>query len=219
MPEHILLFGATGGIGLLFCEEALSQGHSLTLLVRNPGKLPSNIRTNTRVNITESQLNDKSALQRVASSGASIFISFAGPVAGSKGTAVLDCMKVLFPLLIANNFKRAMVLGTPSFPAPEDKGGFKWRATIVLVKVIGGSAYEEFHGLGNLVSSYNPRELKWTLFRVPFLGNGDAAPVVATYTGSGKDGLFLSRKSIVAWTLQEMGQDSDWIGKSPMLCN
>lgn len=128
-------------------------------------------------------------------------------------------MKLLFPLLIANNFKRAMVLGTPSYPTPEDKGGFKWRATVVLVKVIGGSAYEEFHGLGKLVSSYNPRELKWTLFRVPFLGNGDAAPVVATYTGSGKDGLFLSRKSIVAWTLQEMGQDSEWIGKSPMLCS
>lgn len=112
-----------------------------------------------------------------------------------------------------------MVLGTCSYPAPEDKGAWKWKVSVVFVKIIGGSAYEEFHGLGKLVSSYDARELKWTLFRVPFLGNGDAAPVVATYTGSGEDGMFLSRKSIVAWTLQEMGQDSEWIGKTPVLCN
>ncbi|PVH78728.1 hypothetical protein DL98DRAFT_533636 [Cadophora sp. DSE1049] len=206
-------------VGLLFCEEALSQGHTLTLLVRNPSKLPSNIRTNSRVTVTEGQLNDETALRKVASSGASIFMSFAGPVAGSKGTPVTDCISLLFPLLIANKFKRALVLGTCSYPAPEDKGALKWKASVVLIKIIGGSAYDEFHGLGKLVSSYNSRELKWTLFRVPFLGNGDAAPVVATYTGSGKDGMFLSRKSIVAWTLQEMGQDSEWIGKTPVLCN
>ena len=132
---------------------------------------------------------------------------------------VTDCVELLFPILVANNFKRALVLGTCSYPAPEDKGALKWKASIVLIKIIGGSAYDEFHGLGKLVSSYNSRELKWTLFRVPFLGNGEAAPVTATYTGSGKDGMFLSRKSIVAWTLKEMGQDSEWIGKTPVLCN
>jgi hypothetical protein len=94
---------------LLFCEEALSQGHSLTLLVRNPGKLPSSIRSNTRVSITEGQLNDKSSLQRVASSGASIFISFAGPVAGSKGTVSLQvawsCLVLMPPEILLTKTK------------------------------------------------------------------------------------------------------------------
>lgn len=61
------------------------------------------------------------------------------------------------------------------------------------------------------------------MFRVLFLGNGDAKEVTATYTGSGKDGLFLSRKSIVGWVLGEMGEgegeESRWIGKCPVLCN
>jgi hypothetical protein len=128
-------------------------------------------------------------------------------------------MKFIFPLLIDNNYKRALVLGTCSFPAPQDKGGLKWKVSIILVKIIGGSAYQEFNGLGSFVSSHDPKELKWTLFRVPFLGNGAEAPVKATFTGSGDDGMFLSRKSIAVWVLAEMSEDSTWIGKAPVLSN
>jgi len=128
-------------------------------------------------------------------------------------------MKRIFPLLIANHFKRAMVLGTCSYQASEDKGGLKWKASVVLVKIIGGSAYEEFKGLGTFVASQDVSQLKWTLFRVPFLGNGPEAPVTATYTGSGKDGMFLSRKSVAAWVLQELNEESSWVGKTPALSN
>ena len=62
-------------------------------------------------------------------------------------------------------------------------------------------------------------QLKWTLFRVPFLGNGPAKPVTATFIGSGKDGLFLSRKSIGAFVIEQLGEDSEYIGKAPVLCN
>ena len=44
--------------------------------------------------------------------------------------------------------KRAMILGTCSYPALEDKGGLKWKVFVVLLKIIGGSAYEEFNSLG-----------------------------------------------------------------------
>ena len=128
-------------------------------------------------------------------------------------------MKLIFPLLIANKFERAMVLGTCSFTAPQDKGALKWKASIALIKIIGGSAFDEFQGIGNLVTSQDVTQIKWTVFRVPFLGNGPAAPVTATFTGSGKDGMFLSRKSLAAWVLKEMDEKSDWIGKAPVLSN
>jgi len=128
-------------------------------------------------------------------------------------------MKKLFPLLIEHKFRRALVLGTCSYPAPEDKGALKWKASVVLIKIIGGSAYQEFNGLGAFVASQDVSQIKWTLFRVPFLGNGNAAPVTATYTGSGKDGMTLSRKSIAEWVLQELGDGSEWVGKTPVLCN
>jgi hypothetical protein len=132
---------------------------------------------------------------------------------------VTDAMKLIFPSLIENHFARAMVLGTCSFTAPEDKGAFKWKMSVILIKIIGGSAFEEFNSLGAFVSSQDVSRLKWTLFRVPFLGNGPEKPVQASYTGSGEDGMFLSRKSIVAWVLSEMKEDSGWVGKTPVLSN
>lgn len=82
-----------------------------------------------------------------------------------------------------------------------------------------GSGYEEFLGLGGVVTSQDVNQIPWTLFRVGFLGNGPAAAVTATYTGSGKDSLKISRKSITAWVLKELGGDSTFIGKSPYICN
>lgn len=112
-----------------------------------------------------------------------------------------------------------MILGTPAFQSEEDRGGLKWKASIVLVKIIGGSAYDEFKGLGTYVTSQDVTQLKWTVFRVPFLTNGLDMPVVATYTGSGSDGISLSRKSLATWVLKEMGEDSEWVGKAPVLSN
>jgi hypothetical protein len=128
-------------------------------------------------------------------------------------------MKLIFPLLVENHFKQALVLGTCSFTAPEDKGALKWKASVIFVKIIGGSAFQEFQGLGAFVSSQDVAKIKWTLFRVPFLGNGPVADVTATYTGTGKDGMFLTRKSIAAWVLKEMDGDSEWVGKTPVLSN
>ncbi len=127
-------------------------------------------------------------------------------------------MKIIFPLLIAARYERAFVLGTCSWTAPDDLGALKWKASVILIKIIGGSAYQEFNGLGAFVASTKVEDLKWTLFRVPFLGNGEAKPVTATYTGTGQDGMFLTRSSIAQWVLQEV-QEEKWVGKTPVLCN
>src|ERR1700759_790875 len=37
---RIIIFGATGGIGRLLVEQALTQGHAVTAFVRDPAKLP-----------------------------------------------------------------------------------------------------------------------------------------------------------------------------------
>lgn len=128
-------------------------------------------------------------------------------------------MKKIFPILIAHHFQRALVLGTNAYAAPQDKGALKWRAVALLIKAVGGSGYEEFKQIGTYVASQDVKAIKWTVFRVPFLGNGPEAPVKATWTGTGEDGLGSSRKSMAAWVLGEMRGHSEWAGKAPMLSN
>ncbi|GFG19361.1 hypothetical protein IFM5058_09996 [Aspergillus udagawae] len=220
MTSHILVLGATGPTGLDFCRAALQQGHKLTLYVRNPDKLPAEVTSNPNVSVVNGTLEDKSQWLQAAACGATIFVSFAGPtLRGAKGTPITDAMKSIFPLLVASKFRRALILGTLSFKAPRDTGGLKWTALITFIKLMNKSVYDEFSGLGAFVTSQDLAALKWTLFRVPFLNDGPASPVKATFTGVGDDGMYISRKSIASWVLSEIGEDSRWVGEAPLLCN
>ncbi|KAF3385251.1 hypothetical protein F1880_002015 [Penicillium rolfsii] len=219
MSEHILVFGATGPSGIEFCSAALQQGHRLSLFVRSPQKLPRELSGSPNVTVIQGTFEDVTKVEQAAGCGAQIFVSFAGPTHGSKGTPVTNVMKLIFPMLVANNYKRAMILGTCSYPSPRDKGAFKWKLSVALIKIIGGSAYEEFRGLGEFVASQDTSQLRWTLFRVPFLTNGAEAPVTATYTGHDGDGFFLSRKSMASWVLQEMDRNSVQVGQTPVISN
>lgn len=72
--------------GIELCNAALAQGHKLTLYVRSPAKLPAEITGNANVSVVKGTLEDTSSFQQAASSGPTVFISFAGPVMSSKGT-------------------------------------------------------------------------------------------------------------------------------------
>lgn len=50
------------------------------------------------------------------------------------------------------------------------------------------------------------------------LTNGEVKPVQAGYVGSGKDGMFLTRKSMCIWILNEI-DEKKWLGKAPQLSN
>lgn len=48
---HVTLFGATGKLGLECLQQCLEAGHTMTVLVRSPGKLPAGLRD--RITVVE----------------------------------------------------------------------------------------------------------------------------------------------------------------------
>jgi putative NADH-flavin reductase len=90
VPSHHVL----GQSGLDFCRAALQQAHQLTLYVRNPKKLPEDVKGNALVSVIKGTLEDESQLRRAITSGATVFVSFAGPTANSKGTVSLPISAV-----------------------------------------------------------------------------------------------------------------------------
>ena len=51
MAKTIFVLGATGELGIFFCEEALKRGHSLRVFARNPAKLPKSISEHVNVKV------------------------------------------------------------------------------------------------------------------------------------------------------------------------
>jgi NAD dependent epimerase/dehydratase family enzyme len=82
--HHILLLGGTGLCGLIFTRVALEAGHSLTLYIRNPAKLPAEVAENENVNIIQGELGDEDGLKRAVGCSADVFVCLAGPTLGRK---------------------------------------------------------------------------------------------------------------------------------------
>ncbi|GAB1207329.1 hypothetical protein APSETT445_006044 [Aspergillus pseudonomiae] len=208
-----------GAIGSKFCSLALSKGHRLSLLVRTPSNLPQKLVQHTDVEIIEGTLDEETALGTAASCGASIFVSFAGPPIGTKGTPLTLGYKALVPRLVDQHFNRIIILCTPSYHDPSDTITFKWRLGAWFMRLFSDGQYREMVGIGEYIASLPvDGSVQWTLFRVGGLTNGEEAPVKATFLGSGDDGTWISRASVATWALDEITREQ-WLGKAPYICN
>ncbi|KAF4555455.1 Hypothetical protein D9617_2g054150 [Elsinoe fawcettii] len=217
-PVTFLVLGATGPTGLEFCKAALAAGHSLMIFARSPDKLPADIKDSAAVKIIQGELSSTTELAPLLQCGADILVSFAGPTSGHQGTPVADFYSAFLPSLPDAGIHRALILATPSAQDPKDKGGFKWWASVTLIKTLVNAAYQEMVGIGQVVASQPVEKLQWTLFRVGWLNNGPAKPVNATYTGSGQDSMVISRASIVEWVLRE-ATEKKFVGQRPYISN
>lgn len=74
-----LIYLETGPSGLAFTTYALSQGHTCTLYVRSPKKLPPEISSHDNVVVIVGELNDVASLEKAVSSGADVLVSCLGP--------------------------------------------------------------------------------------------------------------------------------------------
>ena len=89
--HHILLIGGTGICGLIFTRAALEAGHKLTLYVRTPSKIPTELSSNANLAVMQGELGDVEGLKNAAACGADVFISLAGPTLGKReGTVGLS---------------------------------------------------------------------------------------------------------------------------------
>ena len=51
MGKSILVFGATGPLGVLICQEVLKHDHQLTVYARNPQKLPKDVLEHVNIKV------------------------------------------------------------------------------------------------------------------------------------------------------------------------
>jgi putative NADH-flavin reductase len=81
---------SSGQSGIDFAREALSHGHSLTVYVRSPEKLPRDISDHANVNVIRGGFDaDLETIRPAITSGAEAIVSTAGPIPGNNGTGTV----------------------------------------------------------------------------------------------------------------------------------
>ena len=220
MP-HLTIFGGTGPSGQCVIEEALSRDYTLTILARNPSKLPPKITSSPSVTVIQGSLSDRDALTR-AIHGADAVLSTLGPSLSvstalhglhDHSTPLTEGYKLILDVMQSEGVERLIALGTVSIPAEEDGSSVvKW-GMVSGVWVFLHSAWKDVVELGKVIQSSG---LEWTIARVARLTGEGGGEVKAGYVGKEGTGVCLARKDLGKWYLDEL-ENGNWIHQMPVV--
>jgi len=162
----IVIFGASGRIGTLIVDQALSAGHEVLAFVRSPEKLALK---HPKLAIIQGDVLDSAQVQQ-AIAGQDAVVSALGParpfVPGMLGTAaknILSAMK-------KHQIRRLISTGGTVMPDPQDHPTAVDRLIRLLISLPGREVLEDVENNNALIRSSN---LDWTIARFPMrLTNG-----------------------------------------------
>ncbi|KAG6857606.1 hypothetical protein H0H87_010174 [Tephrocybe sp. NHM501043] len=219
---RILIFGATGAIGILLIRCALKALESceLVLYVRSIEKVPDDLKSNPSVIVVEGQLTDYDALAK-AMNGVETVLSALGPSV-KKGpfhpsnTPLANAYLTIIDIMHQQAIKRLICLGTTSITDPADKFNLAFSILVNGVALGARNAYKDVVAIGQNVRTHGA-DLDWTIVRVPLLTSQETEETLAGYVGDGRTSTWLSRAGFAAFVVDEI-KKKNWVQKAPLLC-
>lgn len=236
--KHLLILGATGLSGKLTLEQALAQGHKVTVYVRNKQKLFSNhtnLVNKQNLTVIEGDLASGPATIRPFLSEMTAVISLLGPTGGQsyRGTAITTFYEGLLEemrRLPAEKRPYLLAMGTQSIVDPNDGFSLFTRVHILTVKNLMRTVRAEIIGLGRVFQEELKRsegqkeseKLDWMVYRLNLLKDY-GLPIKGARAGYvEKDGWMatIDRAQLAGWLITEAVREKGqrrWVRKMPAL--
>ena len=201
---QVLVFGAAGGTGRRVVDEALSAGHDVTVLVRDPVKLGA---VDPRVTVEVGDARDPEAVTRAAT-GAQGVISTIGGSGMGRSTAITDAMTTIVAGLPADT----RLLAVSTVGAGDSASQFP-RAVRMTVGVLLRNAIADHNGQERAIMS---SELDWTIARCVGLTDDPAAGEVHVLTEGKVGGSRIPRADVARWLVANL-EDATYSRKAVSL--
>ncbi|MGL4177454.1 MAG: NAD(P)-dependent oxidoreductase [Dermatophilaceae bacterium] len=165
---HIALIGATGRTGRHVVDVALARGHGLTVLVRDPARLPATLPPS--VQVVTGTSTDRAAVQRLVA-GADAVVSALGPTA-KEGDLHTRTAEVLVEVLSRSGPTRFVGVTGAGIDLPGDQKSLRDKVISKAIQTLGGAVVEDKPGE---YRTFAASDLEWTLVRAPRLVVGAAS--------------------------------------------
>ena len=207
----LTIIAATGGVGRELLEQALSAGHDVTAVVRNPGKLSRKVRAVT----TDLTAPDPAALES-AVAGADAVLSGLGPHSNSDAGVASRGTRAIVAAMRATSVRRIVAVSaapvstvpSPARPNPpkHDPGdGFFMRYLFgPFAKARFRKVYDDLVQMEDILAGSG---LDWTVVRPPQMSD---KPLTGTYrTAYGQNirgGWTVPRADVAHLMLRVLGQ-------------
>ncbi|GLQ87218.1 NAD(P)-dependent oxidoreductase [Dyella flagellata] len=210
----LALFGATGPTGKHLIEEALKQGHSLSVYTRDAQKLEAFA---GKVEVVVGDLQNREAILNCVR-GADAVISALGPnslkIQGER--PVTQGLSNIIAAMRQSDIRRIIQISTASYRDPKDGFDFKTHTYVFLIKLLLRKAYDDIKAAGNLVAR---SDLDWTLVRIPNLKDGPATGQLDVgWYGRDKLSMQLSRGNLATFLINQVA-DKTFMRAAPGIAN
>lgn len=204
----LVLLGATGPTGRHVLEQALDAGHEVTVLVRDPDKLPQELRARVTVEVGDAT---RTADLRRALIGGETVISALGSGSDMKSDIASRAARALIPAAQAAGIKRLVVLSALGSGATAGHAGAVPR---IFGRLFMSTVFADKAVADDLIRTSG---LDWTLVRPAILTNG---PRTGSYRAvdnpARKVADRISRADVAGFMLRAAA-DSTWSGRDAIL--
>ena len=201
---RLAIFGGTGGTGLELTRQALEQGHSVRVLVRNPNRMPL-VNSNMRV-VLGNVLDHESVTKTVL--GADAVLSCLGQRNLLRNTRVCSVgTRLIIDVMKAQGVRRLVV--ESAFGAGESLAVASLMERLVFATLL-WAPYQDKNLLEPVVKESG---LEWTILRPTLLTNGQrTGRYVVTM---GRPAVGRVARADVATAMLRAVTEGLWIGESP----
>jgi uncharacterized protein YbjT (DUF2867 family) len=185
---NLVVLGATGRTGRLVVEQALAAGHTVTALVRSPGKLTTG---HANLRLVTGEATDTSAVSR-ALDGADAVIS----TLGGSGSVIADSTPAIVAAARQTGVSRVVVLS--SFAVERDRLD---AVTRLLTRLAIGTVIKDHRAGENVLRQ---SDLDWTIAYASVLTDGPASGSVEVLPEAARRRMSekISRADVAAWMVQ-----------------
>jgi putative NADH-flavin reductase len=207
----ITVFAATGGIGRHILEQALTAGHDVTAVVRNPKRLSQEVRTVT----ADLAAPDPAPLES-AIHGADAVLSGLGPRSNSDAGIASQGTRAIVAAMQATGVRRLVVVsaapvstvsspGRPNPPKHDPGDGFFMRHLFSrIARVAFGKVYVDLALMEDILRDSG---LDWTVVRPPQLTDKPPTGTYRTAYGQNiRGGWSVSRADVADLMLRVLDQ-------------
>jgi len=203
----IAIIGATRGIGFALTQQALEDGHEITVLVREPIRMTIN-HPNLHI-IQGDALNPESVAKVVK--GQDVICDCLGTKNVTKpqimfSTSAENIAKVIKP--------EQLLIAVTGLGAGNSKGHCSFIYDNIFLPLVLKRQYDDKNRQETIIKNKIPR---WIIIRPGFLSNGKRTGKYRAITEfTGKHGTRISREDVADFVLSQ-AKSPTYIGKTPML--
>lgn len=188
----LTIFGATGGVGRQLTTQALAAGHDVTVVVRDPARLPVADVPGLTVAVVADQTDPEPLAAVIAGSDA--VISGVGPSGARDGTAAAVTSAVLGALATAGVARFVAISAQPLGDVPPGEGLV---GRLLLYPIVRFVFRAEYRQLAVLEDHIRRSGAEWTIVRPPrLLDEPDPGPYRTVIGANVPNGRAVSRAEV-----------------------